>query len=88
MLGHYPQAWSNSGVRSRFAGLAEFFQGEVNETNERAKGTFDVGPGEGRLVTRGASICLYVTRPASQTHAPRASEARKESLGHKENLGH
>src|SRR5437762_12914483 len=22
MLGHYPQAWSNSGVRSRFAGLA------------------------------------------------------------------
>jgi hypothetical protein len=50
----------------RLKDFAEFFQGEINETNERAKGNLlPVGKG-GKLVTRGAGICLYVTRPASQ----------------------
>ncbi len=48
--------------------FAEFFQGEVNETNARARGDLVEDPDSGALVTRGASICLYVTRPASQGH--------------------
>jgi len=55
-----------SGRMVRLGELAEFFQGEVNETNERARGSFAKDPRRGQLVTRGASICLYVTRPASQ----------------------
>lgn len=55
-----------TGRMKRLKEFAEFFQGEVNETNERAKGNL-VGPNEGgKLVIRGAGICLYVTRPASQ----------------------
>jgi PAS domain-containing protein len=50
----------------RLSEFAEFFQGEVNETNERARGNLVEDPDEGALVTRGASICLYVARPASQ----------------------
>jgi Eco57I restriction-modification methylase len=55
-----------SGRMGRLGEHAEFFQGEVNETNERAKGTLASTPSEGHLVTRGASVCLYVIRPASQ----------------------
>ncbi len=55
-----------SGRMTRLRDYAEFFQGEVNETNERARGNLADDPDEGKLVTRGASICLYVTRPASQ----------------------
>jgi hypothetical protein len=55
-----------SGRMIRFGDVAEFFQGEVNETNERARGSLVTDPGDGKLVTRGACICLYVTRPASQ----------------------
>ena len=44
---------------------ATFFQGEVNETNERAAGNLTTA-GAGKLVVRGASICMYVLRPASQ----------------------
>jgi hypothetical protein len=54
-----------SGRMVRLGECAEFFQGEVNETNERTNGTL-TSAGAGKLVTRGASICLYVTRPASQ----------------------
>jgi hypothetical protein len=50
----------------RLKEFAEFFQGEVNETNERAKGNLTQIGRQGKLVTRGASICLYVIRPASQ----------------------
>lgn len=50
----------------RLGDLAEFFQGEVNETNERARGSFVNDARRGKLVTRGACICLYITRPASQ----------------------
>lgn len=55
-----------SGRMTRLGECAEFFQGEVNETNERKRGAFVDDPLEGTLVTRGASICLYVTRAASQ----------------------
>ena len=50
---------------SRLQEHAEFFQGEVNETNERANGTL-VSECEGKLVIRGASVCLYLARSASQ----------------------
>jgi hypothetical protein len=55
-----------SGRMRRLKEYAEFFQGEVNETNERARGNLTRVEREGKLVTRGASICLYVLRPASQ----------------------
>lgn len=54
-----------SGRMVRLNRYAAFYQGEVNETNARAAGHL-AKPGEGKLVTRGASICLYVARPASQ----------------------
>lgn len=54
-----------SGRMRRLRDVAEFFQGEVNETNERKRGALS-NAATGMLVTRGASICLYVTRPASQ----------------------
>lgn len=50
----------------RLQTIAEFFQGEVNETNETARGSFTDDSNNGQLVTRGASICLYVAREASQ----------------------
>lgn len=55
-----------TGRMTRLGQFAEFFQGEVNETNERKKGNLTDDPREGKLVTRGASICLYITRLASQ----------------------
>jgi hypothetical protein len=55
-----------SGRMTRLSEVAEFFQGEVNETNERARGCFVEDASRGKLVTRGACICLYVPRPASQ----------------------
>ncbi|HEV2099115.1 MAG TPA: N-6 DNA methylase [Stellaceae bacterium] len=48
----------------RLREYVEFFQGEVNETNQRQAGNL-CGPNEGQLVIRGANVCLYVTRPAS-----------------------
>ncbi|MBI3466454.1 MAG: N-6 DNA methylase [Planctomycetes bacterium] len=56
----------SSGRMGRLRHFAEFFQGEVNETNERKRGTLTDDRRKGKLVTRGASICLYVLRPASQ----------------------
>lgn len=55
----------STGRMTRLQQFTEFFQGEVNETNERAKGHL-ASPNNGKLVTRGASICLYIVRPASQ----------------------
>src|SRR5262249_965839 len=55
-----------SGRMARLKQFAEFFQGEVNETNERARGNLTTDLAKGKLVTRGAGICLYVLRPASQ----------------------
>lgn len=55
-----------SGRMTRLKEYAEFFQGEINETNERAKGNLTLNPDDGKLVTRGASVCLYLLRDASQ----------------------
>ncbi|HYP26817.1 MAG TPA: Eco57I restriction-modification methylase domain-containing protein, partial [Blastocatellia bacterium] len=55
----------DTGRLVRLRQYTKFFQGEVNETNERTRGNLLDGP-EGKLVTRGASICLYMLRPASQ----------------------
>ena len=46
--------------------VAEFFQGEVNETNERRRGTLTPDDSIGKRVTRGAGVCLYVLRDESQ----------------------
>lgn len=55
-----------TGRMKRLREFAEFSQGEVNETNEKKKPGTLVAPGKGKLVIRGASICLYVAREASQ----------------------
>ena len=50
----------------RLGSVADFTQGEVNETNARKRlELIEDGTG-GRLVLRGSNICLYVPRPASQ----------------------
>lgn len=49
----------------RLGVLAEFFQGEVNETNAR-KAKHLATSSTGKLVTRGASVTLYAVREASQ----------------------
>jgi len=55
-----------TGRMKRLREFAEFFQGEVNETNERKRGNLTDNPNDGKLVIRGASISLYIPRPASQ----------------------
>ena len=50
---------------ARLGSFANFFQGEVNETNTRRAGLL-VDADNGQLVTRGASICTYALRQASQ----------------------
>lgn len=55
-----------TGRLTRLGQFTEFFQGEVNETNERAKGNISYHEPDGQLVVRGAGVCLYVLRPASQ----------------------
>lgn len=52
------------GRMTRFGQFVEFSQGEVNETIQRRKGTL-LNSG-GKLVTRGACVCLYAVRSASQ----------------------
>ena len=55
----------STGRLVRLRDYVEFSQGEVNETNQRQAGNL-CSPNEGQLVVRGANICLYVARPASQ----------------------
>lgn len=49
----------------RFKAIAKSFQGEVNETNERERGTVTADP-TNQLTIRGANICRYAIREASQ----------------------
>jgi hypothetical protein len=56
----------STGRLIRLRQFAEFSQGEVNETNERHNGNLTNDASRGALVIRGASVCLYVTRAASQ----------------------
>ncbi|TWT41907.1 Modification methylase TaqI [Phycisphaerae bacterium RAS1] len=53
-----------SGRLSRLSRFCEFFQGEVNETIQRRAG--NLRERGGKLVTRGAAVCLYSVREASQ----------------------
>jgi hypothetical protein len=57
---------TGTGRLKRLGGFAECSQGEVNETVARGKGQLADGPARGKLVVRGANICLYTLRLASQ----------------------
>lgn len=54
-----------TGRLERLCTIAEFAQGEVNETVQREKGTLATAR-TGQLVVRGSAICLYVPRETSQ----------------------
>ena len=49
----------------RLGSRAKFYQGEINETNEKAKGTINK-EGHGSVIVRGANVTLYTIREASQ----------------------
>lgn len=49
----------------RMGGVAKSFQGEVNETNERARGVL-TNRSDAPLVLRGSNVCMYAVREASQ----------------------
>ena len=49
----------------RMPEIAESYQGEVNETNERGRAVF-TNRSTAPLILRGANICTYVVREASQ----------------------
>jgi len=53
----------------RLADFCTSFQGEVNETVEKPKGNISKGPGDGPLILRGANVCVYAVRQASQGEA-------------------
>jgi type I restriction-modification system DNA methylase subunit len=53
-----------SGRMNRLGEFVDFFQGEVNETVQRRRGA--LLDREGKLVIRGACVCLYAVRDASQ----------------------
>jgi len=55
-----------SGRMKRLGAFAESFQGEVNETNDRKRGSISYEEEDGPEVIRGAHVCLYATREASQ----------------------
>ncbi len=57
-----------SGRLRRMGEVARFFQGEVNETNQRKQGTISRWSDKRfhKLVSRGANVCLYRLREASQ----------------------
>jgi hypothetical protein len=59
-------------ANGRFARVGEFavsFQGEVNETNDREAGTISYSSDDGPEAIRGAHVCLYTLRSASQGRA-------------------
>ena len=55
---------SGSGIQ-RMHEVATSFQGEVNETNERKRGTL-TDRRDAPVVLRGANVCMYAVREASQ----------------------
>jgi type I restriction-modification system DNA methylase subunit len=54
-----------SGRMGRLGEFCTSFQGEVNETNEKHK-CLSKHPTDGPLILRGANVCLYAVRKASQ----------------------
>ena len=59
----------------RLGGVARQFQGEVNETNERKRGVF-TKESDAPIVLRGAAICMYAVREASQGETLRLDVAK------------
>ena len=57
----------SSELVTRFRHHVRFFQGEINETNEKARGTINT-EGRGQRLIRGASVTLFAVREASQGH--------------------
>ncbi len=55
-----------SGRLTRLGEISEQFQGEVNETTERKADRISYNSSDGPEVCRGAHICLYAVRDASQ----------------------
>ncbi len=55
-----------NGRLARLSDHAQFSQGEVNETVQRGLGNLMTDRTRAKIVTRGANICLYVLREASQ----------------------
>lgn len=55
-----------SGRMSRLGRFCTSFQGEVNETIEKGRGSISREPNDGPLILRGSNICLYTVREASQ----------------------
>jgi hypothetical protein len=55
-----------TGRLQRLGAVCTSYQGEVNETNERPRGSLSTVSTAGPLILRGASVCLYVVREASQ----------------------
>jgi hypothetical protein len=58
-----------SGRMRRLGEFCKAYQGEVNETTDGAKGHISYDEGSGHQILRGANICLYILRPASQGEA-------------------
>lgn len=57
---------TKSGRTVRLGQLCTSYQGEVNETIEKPKGTLSINEADGPLVLRGSNITLYAVREASQ----------------------
>lgn len=56
----------STGRMRRMGEYCTAYQGEVNETTDGRKGNVSYDSKDGQEIVRGASICLYVLRPASQ----------------------
>lgn len=56
----------DGGRMRRLGDYCAFFQGEINETNERRAGTISEDPSFGPRVLRASAVCLYVLRNPSQ----------------------
>jgi hypothetical protein len=59
----------SSGRMKRLGEFCKAYQGEVNETTDGKKGNIAYEPDKGQEVIRGASICMYCLREASQGEA-------------------
>lgn len=56
----------SSGRMKRLGEFCTSYQGEVNETNDRSAGSISYDPAHGPEAMRGAHLCLYALRSASQ----------------------
>ncbi len=59
----------NSGRMKRLGASCVAYQGEVNETTDGRKGHLSRTEGDGPRILRGANVCRYVLRKASQGEA-------------------